>query len=255
MHSHLQFHLQNFDDPDKHLFRFCMIQNIKFLNSPTRGVYMKQIENSNKSRFLLLFLPVSKFERKQLDGRFINPTISAQSRGLPTPYYMSKPRKTGFPDEQALPSMQFVLHLRDCQGPIGRLLNISTGLCTFNGPVYMFPVPKATFSIYTGFLDSICEDIIFVAFIYNDRTPNTIEGMLNFWNFIFCFLLECLGEIRLYNVLSQNDEITFEPMNTNQLQMTMTFNRRALFRCVFWSKLREGIMVIFFSESIRSWEC
>jgi len=123
----------------------------------------------------------------------------------------------------AVPPASFNIHLTGVYGPIGEMMQVPTGSCMFAGPVYILPTLNSPFAVYIGCIDSVVEDILFIAILYQDSTPTNIEG-----------------EVRLFQVMSQEDNINFKTLSSSEIETTFTFNRRALHRCVFWEKLREG---------------
>jgi len=120
---------------------------------------------------------------------------------------------------------QFNIHLTGLNGPVSQILQRPTGRCMFAGPVYSLPPLMAPFGIYAGYLDSVCDDLIFAAILYGEATPNTIEG-----------------EILVYQLVSVGDMMKLQELTSSEIEAMFTFNRRALHRCVFWARLREGTM-------------
>ena len=45
----------------------------------------------------------------------------------------------------------------------------------------------------------------------------------------------------MYQLVSVGDMMKLQELTSSEIEAMFTFNRRALHRCVFWARLREGI--------------
>jgi len=134
-------------------------------------------------------------------------------------------------DEEEISSLEvtpvrqasFNIHLVGLNGPVSQCLDRATGRCMFAGPVYCLPPLIAPFAVYAGYFDSVCEDVIFIAFLYGDASRTTIEG-----------------EILVFHIVSDKKSIYLQELTCTEIEAMLTFNRRALHKCVFWGKIRDG---------------